>query len=242
MPTEVTQLEANPDGTITGRNNCWEACLASELEDHPTHNIPTDARALLKQISLTARGVPDREWQPPTTLAEAAHTLDVYGITYRWTDTYALALEAADSICLVDGTKLAPAQYPAAWFGGEAGQPNHFVRWLPAINGQDNWFMDPLTQELCRYDLAAVAASFAGAYILTWPGITVSRPCAVKPEADHSCGAIAHLATGTAVEELGPIRTNVPLPFGQGGENWTKVKVTEGGMVGWVPMKYLAYP
>jgi hypothetical protein len=26
MPTVVTQRVTNPDGSITGRNNCWEAC------------------------------------------------------------------------------------------------------------------------------------------------------------------------------------------------------------------------
>jgi len=42
-PTEVTQLQANPDGTITGRNDCWEACLASFLEDHPNPSLPPTA-------------------------------------------------------------------------------------------------------------------------------------------------------------------------------------------------------
>jgi hypothetical protein len=48
MTTGVSQLQANPDGTITGRNDCWEARLASYLKDpvppSPNSTAPTNSR------------------------------------------------------------------------------------------------------------------------------------------------------------------------------------------------------
>ena len=235
MPTDVSQLQANPEGTITGRNDCWEACLASYLKDHHDTHTPTSALDLMHAIRLDATGIPDQEWQPPTTLPEAEKTLLDYHVGFQWTDSFQAALAAPDSICLVDGTKLAPAQYPQSWFG-DPGQANHFIRWLPYQQEADNWFMDPLAPAICQYDLASVQGAFAGAFILIELHDVLNRDCALKPKPTHEYAGLAQLHRTEQVTPLGPVAIAVPGPRGH--EDWTKVR-TAAGIEGWVPDAYL---
>ena len=122
-----------------------------------------------------------------------------FGISAIWTDTLFRAEVAAWSICLVEAQLLQPARYPAGWLPA-ADAPNHFILWLPCLEGQTNWFDDPLVQDAdCQYDLGSVASAFAGAYILPEPGPRtrfVRVPCALKVNPNHTCKALAMLRGG----------------------------------------------
>src|SRR5579871_845875 len=149
----VTHMVENPDGTITGRDDCWEACLASYLRAHHFPNLPQEDEVLLQEVALVARGLPDAEGNAETTLPEAEASLRHYGVGYQWTSSYEEALSFPEAIVLVDGTLLTPSQYPASWFGSGGAQANHFIYWLDArhLDGAPDWFMDPLAGKLVQY-------------------------------------------------------------------------------------------
>ena len=116
-------MRANPDGTTTGREDCFEASYARLLfETYLPAGAGIADDALIDRIALVARGVADTEWNDPTTLPECVQAFQHYGTRYIWTDNYDAALVSRFAICLVDGTPLTPAQYPALWFGNLAGQ------------------------------------------------------------------------------------------------------------------------
>jgi hypothetical protein len=235
----VSQLHAGPGGTLSGWNACWEACLVRYLcERNPSLAAAGDL-ALIDAVSGVARGTPDCPANADTTLGEAARSLAAYGITAPWTASFQDAWQAPWAICLVDGTLLQPAQYPASWFGAATGQGNHFMLWLPFWQGSDAWFNDPLaiagSQQDCEYDLRSVAAAFYGAYLLpptgngegVAPTLLVEAACALKVQPNHSCIALASLPRGTVV---------TALP-GRRGE-WQEVR-TASGMSGWAPLSRL---
>lgn len=226
----VTQLVTNPDGSVNGRDDCWEACLASYLRDHHYAGLPAEDEILLQEVALLARGIPDAEGNAPTTLPEAEASLRRYRVGYRWTGDYLQSLQSLESIVLVDGTLLAPPQYPPSWIG-QGGASNHFIRWLPARAGDPSWFMDPLAPADCRYDLASVQRAFYGAYILSDPARTVRQACALKTRPDHAGTALARLQAGQAVDPTGRFAYAVPGPWGK--EDWAQVRA--GEKTGWVP-------
>jgi hypothetical protein len=231
----VSQLHAGPDGSLSGWNDCWEACLARYLRERDPQVCGRDDWALLDAVSLAARGRHDAQDNAETTLDEAARSLRFYGIEARWTVGYQEALQAPWAICLVDGTALAPAQYPANWFDASAPGPNHFVLWLPFWQDSAAWFNDPLAyangRQDCLYDLVSVVAAFSGAYLLPSTGhgedvpahLEVAARCALKVQPNHTCTALADLPAGTVVI----------VQAGTQGE-WQRVRLANG-MSGWVP-------
>jgi hypothetical protein len=231
----VSQLHPGPDGALSGWNDCWEACLARYLRERDPRVIDGDDWALIDALSRAARGTPDAPDNPETTLDEAAASLRAYGVAARWTASYQEALQAPWAICLVDGTALQPAQYPADWFGDAAPGANHFILWLPFWQGSADWFNDPLAyangQQDCRYDLGSMAAAFYGAYLLPGTGhgeglpahLWVTARCALKVLPNHTCAALAYLSAGTVVV----------AQAGRQGE-WQRVRLPNG-MSGWVP-------
>lgn len=228
----VSQLRPDAAGVLSGWNDCWEASLARYLCERDPGIVADDDWALIDAVGRTARGAPDAPDNADTTLDEAARSLGAYGIAPRWTASFAEALAAPWAICLVDGTGLAPAQYPADWFGA-AGGGNHFVLWLPAWQGSADWYDDPLAyfngQQDCRYDRGSVAASFYGAYLLPDTGCGEAAPdhgaiiarCALKVRPDHRCLALANLAAGSAVTLLA-------------GASGAWRQVGAAGKIGWV--------
>lgn len=233
--THISQLHPGADGSLSGWNDCWEACLARYLRERDPRVIAGDDWALIDAVSRAARAAPDGPGNAETTLGEAARSLGAYGVAARWTESYQEALAAPWAICLVDGRALAPAQYPASWFGDEGPGGNHFVLWLPFWQGSADWFDDPLAyfngQGDCRYSLESVRAAFAGAYLLPDTGhgeaapetLIVAQRCALKALPNHACIALVMLAAGARVRALA----------GVSGE-WRQVR-TGQGMSGWVP-------
>ena len=232
----VSQLRPGPGGTLSGWNDCWEACLARYLRERDSTVCAGDDWALIDDISRVARGRPDRPDNAETTLADAARSLAVYGVDATWTAGYQDALQSPWSICLVDGRLLRPAQYPPDWFGCSGPGGNHFVLWLPFWQGSADWFDDPLCyangQRDCQYGLESVAAAFQGAYLLPGTGsgevvaptpMRVAASCALKVQPNHTCVALIQLATGTRVEA-----------FQGGTAGWRRVR-TMTGIGGWVP-------
>jgi hypothetical protein len=236
----VSQLHPGPGGTLSGWNDCWEACLARYLRERNPAVCAGDDWALIDAISRVARGLPDTPSNPDTTLADAARSLVAYEVAATWTAGYQDALQAPWSICLVDGRLLKPAQYPADWFGRSGCGGNHFILWLPFWQGSANWFDDPLCyangQRDCQYDLESVAAAFQGAYLLPGTGhgevaapvpMQVTVRCGLKVQPNHACVALAQLAPGTRV-----------TAFNGDSAGWQRVR-TAAGVGGWVPRQYL---
>lgn len=176
----ITQLHPP---ALSGWADCWEASLARYLRERDPAVIVLDDWNLINQISLVARGVSDNPGNADTTLGEAEVSLAHYGVAGLWTTDFHAVLNAPWSICLVDGTQLAPAQYPASWFP-ESGQANHFILWMPNYLGSATWFNDPLAydnnQQDCSYDLKSVAAAFYGAYLLPTTGHGETPPATWK--------------------------------------------------------------
>src|SRR5262249_30901939 len=112
----LSQLHPGPDGALSGWNDCWEACLARYLPERASQVTAGDDWALIDAVSRAARGTPDTPDNAETSLDGAAASLRRYGLPVAWTASYQQALRTPWAICLVDGTALAPAQYPADWF------------------------------------------------------------------------------------------------------------------------------
>lgn len=230
----VTQLHPGPGGTLSGWNDCWEACLARYLRERDPAAYQGDDWALIDAISRVARGRPDSPDNPDTTLPDAERSMAAFDVAFTWTAGYQDALQAPWSICLVDGSLLWPAQYPADWFGRAAPGGNHFILWLPYWQDSAAWFNDPLCfangQHDCQYDLGSVAQAFQGAYLLPSTGsgerspvpMLVTARCGLKAQPNHTCVALAQLAAGARVAALAAV----------GG--WQRVR-TAAGMSGWVP-------
>jgi hypothetical protein len=231
----VTQMRRNPDGTITGRNDCFEAAYARYLfETLAPARCPAGDSTLIDEVAQIARGVPDTPWNDPTTLPECERAFAHYRTPFQWTASFQAARAAAFGICLVDGTALRPAQYPANWFS-DPGEANHFVLWLPYWQGCDGWFDDPLVMDGdCRYDLASVQSAFTGAYLLPALAVAVDptrlvlRRCALKVQPNHTCAALSMLDRSQRVIELAH----------SGG--WTRVNA--GAHTGYVPSELLGRP
>lgn len=237
----VSQLHAGPGGVLSGWNDCWEACLARYLCERDHTLALLGDLALIDRVSRAARGAADAPDNADTSLGDAAASLRAFGLPVHWTASYQDALAAPWAICLVDGTLLAPPQYPAAWFGTPAPGGNHFILWLPFWQGSANWFDDPLAygngQHDCLYASGSVAAAFYGAYLLPDTGngegsganpttgahLLVAARCALKLQPNHTCIAVATLAAGMAVTALSGIQ-----------DGWQRVR-TADGIGGWLP-------
>jgi len=231
----VSQLHPGPGGTLSGWNDCWEAGLARYLRERDPAVVEGDDWALIDAVSRAARDAPDSPENADTSLGEATGSLAAFGIAPQWTDSFQEAFLAPWAICLVDGRILTPAQYPPEWFGDPAPGGNHFVLWLPCLQGNPDWFNDPLAyangQEDCRYQLGSVAAAFSGAYLLPPTGngeiapatFRVAARCALKVQPNHTCLALTTLASGASV---------TALEGALGG--WQRVR-TATGLSGWVP-------
>jgi len=230
----VTQLRHNPNtGGTDGREDCFEAACARYLRETYGGTLPAADVDLIDEISLAARGLPDSPYNQATTVPECERAFIHFGTRHIWTQSYPAALASRYSICLVDGTALQPRRYPPSWFG-DPGQPNHFVLWLPYWDGADNWFDDPLVQDAdCRYSLESAAAAFAGAYLLPdqrgviEPLQRVTQACSLKVNPNHTCAALARLAAGEQVLELGIAPNGWP-------------RVSAGRYTGFVPPQMLA--
>ncbi|HEY8285534.1 MAG TPA: SH3 domain-containing protein, partial [Chloroflexota bacterium] len=214
-------------------------CLARYLRERDPAVIAGDDWALIDAVSRAARGAADAPGNTDTSLGEAERSLTAFGITPQWSDSFQEAFLAPWAICLVDGRALVPAQYPPEWFGDAAPGGNHFILWLPCLQGNPDWFNDPLAyangQEDCRYRLASVAAAFSGAYVLPPTGngeaaaliFRIAARCALKLQPNHTCLAMTTLVSGVSV---------TALEGAQGG--WQRVRTTEG-LSGWVPSSRL---
>jgi len=221
----VTQI--HPVGG-SGQADCFQASLARYLYEAGAVPSTRDPWDLINEICIVSRGVPDGPHNPDTTLSEADNTLVHYGLPDNWTASYQDALNAPWSICLVNGALLQPAQYPASWFGS-ANWPDHFILWLPALNGAANWFNDPLAydngQQDCQYDPSSVATAFGGAYLLPTTGHGETAPttaqvlqaCALKVQPSHASIAIAAIPAAGQVLDFG---TRVPV----GPETWARIQ------------------
>jgi hypothetical protein len=58
MPTVVTQRVTNPDGSITGRNNCWEARPLFFNKEQPAQTCLLMPRTSLQTNSAQSIGSP----------------------------------------------------------------------------------------------------------------------------------------------------------------------------------------
>lgn len=234
----VSQI--HPDGS--GWDDCWEAALARYGFEAGRFPAGTTDEQAINAVALAARGQPDTPANPDTTLPEAAASLAHYGLPVEWSADYRMALNAPWAICLVDGTKLEPAQYPSSWFG-DPGQANHFILWLPNWGGAANWFNDPLAydngQQDCPYDLGSVASAFYGAYLLPttnngetppqhW---TALRQFGLLPRPVHGSTALAVVPLGgTGMLEQGTYTDSV-------GETWQRLQWRDRH--GWAPRAYV---
>ena len=156
----ITQLEDWGDGTgLNGHDNCGPASLVRYLREcrHPDLASMTDHDAInWARTRLT--GVPNGPTNGPTFTWQFTTLLDSLGFDGSWTtDLNHFDDAGCAEILLLDGTRLAPAQYPPSWFN-DPGQINHIIVRLP--NGVYN---DPLAywnnQQDCSYDDAAVIAA-----------------------------------------------------------------------------------
>lgn len=228
----VTQLHA--DGS--GWNDCWEASQVRAMRELGLLSVDGDPMAQINEVSLAARGLPDRPLNQPTSLPQCSAGLDHYGIKYTWTESYTEALTAAMAICWVNGIVLRPQQYPPSWFSGE-NFLDHFILWLPQWKGSSYWFNDPLASNYkdCEYDNLAVA--FGGAFILPAPTgapslavkVLFPQACAMNSKASHDPlvkTVLCHIpAGGTGL--LWGTTTSV------GTEKWSRVQWRN--FTGWVP-------
>lgn len=190
----VSQLQTNPDGSVTGRNDCFPASLLRYLREAGKMDMNQPILDQLAQVDEVVRGIPDSEDNPTTDIPEAEEALRHYGVGYRWTTSYLEALAMQTSIVLVNGILLQPAQYPASWFNGE-NYPDHFILWLPYWNGSTQWFNDPLAPAGAdvQYSPASVSQAFAGAFLLdplpdqvnNMVRVTFTQNCALNSSPTH---------------------------------------------------------
>jgi hypothetical protein len=218
----VSQLRRNPDGSVTGANDCWEACQVRAGRELGIFDVNGDPLTQIAEVAQVARGFPDEESNPPTSMPECRQALAHYNMNYRWTTSYQEALAMDASIILVNGIVLRPPQYPAGWFGGE-NYPDHFVLWLPYYDGQANWFNDPLAEDDCTYTLSSVAQAFSGAFLLDpFPG-DIPR----APRVEFLQNAALN-SRPTHDPKLKTVLTRAPK--GGTGINWGKVEGLDGQM------------
>jgi hypothetical protein len=199
----VSQLHV--DGS--GWNDCFPASLDRYLREVGLLSLSSSSAAELLGVALATRGLPDARGNADVTLGQADVALGHYALPVEWTIDWARTWASSFAICLVNGMRLMPAQYPASWFGG-ADWPDHFILRLP--NGLYN---DPLNPNLrdCAYDESSVREFFGGAYLLplALPTsaanlFTVIADCSLKPFANHVCGELARFRVGTRVAAVGP--------------------------------------
>lgn len=226
----VEQLRRNPDGSITGANDCWEACQVRAGRELGVFPLDGDPLTQIGEVAQVARGFPDNENNPPTNIPECEQALSHYKMNYRWTTSYQEALAMSSSIVLVNGMILSPSQYPASWFGGE-NYPDHFILWLPYYKGQPNWFNDPLASEDCEYSLASVAQAFAGAFLLDPFPDAVNR----SPRVQFLQSAALN-SRPTHDPKLKTVLTRAPK--GGTGIDWGKVKGLDGKV--WMRVQFEA--
>jgi hypothetical protein len=242
----VTQLHA--DGS--GWNDCGEASIARYLMEcdlasfagKPQWDLirrvhdprdPATIWDLVSQIGQIARGMPDQPGQPPTSVSGMEHALSAYSISWQWVEgpaAFDAAYSAYWSICWVDGTVLAPASFPASFFGGETGY-DHLILWLPRYQGSPTWFNDPLTvtpdtRSDVQYDLDAVRQAMGGAWILppTHHGedgqARIIQACELKRSPNHLPGDVAALPAGATVELAASVTPHWQQVGYQGKTGW----------------------
>lgn len=199
----VSQL--HNDGS--GWADCFEACLAAYLLTAKRVDVKEDHEVLLNQVSLAARNAADKADNQYTTIPQAELALQKYGIVVDWDAAYVDALDAYWSICLVNGATIklidGTSPYPTAWFNGE-NIPNHFVLWGPELDGQPNWFMNPLDPDARwkQYDLTSISNSWGGSFLLPNTG---SLPISAKWKSKRSFGLLSQPKHGSIALVIVPI-------------------------------------
>jgi hypothetical protein len=203
--------------TGTGLDDCGISAAQRRLREGGELDPAGDIVTQLGQLAYEVRDHADNYSNGTLSVAQVAQLLANHGVGSHYTESFGEAHGAAWSLLLVDGTRLAPAQYPAGWFGNLGGQANHFILWLPAYLGSDTWVNDPLAywngQEDCQYSLESLEAAFYAALILPSTGHgedqadvpqpprqapkpvrrMVSHPCGLLPKPLHGTPAIATL-------------------------------------------------
>lgn len=209
-------LEYDPLTPLRKKDTQWD--LIRAIHDPKAPQGPLD---LINELSIIARGHADQPTNGFTDGAGIQRILVAYGLDkgsgyYDQQDgssrAYKQAYQRPLSLCWVDGVRLAPASFPASFFGGDWGY-DHLILWLPYA-GQDNLFNDPLTvtpdqQTDVQYDLAAVNAAMGGVWLLptpenlAQPTYVTTKHVGLKPNPNHIGKATEQIAAGQPVTKMG---------------------------------------
>lgn len=234
----VSQL--NPQ-TLSGQNDCWQACEAAVLLAFGKLPKTMSQAELLNTVSLATRGTPDQPGNAETNLSEAAAGLTHWSMPVNFTSDWARVIAKAWTIMLVDGVVITKADgskpYPASFFNGASG-PDHFVVSGPAYQGEYNWILNPLDPlgQWVRYDLDSVERAFSCGY---WfdavpgtkpvppPTYMALRKFDLKATTDHLSTGIAVVPRGGTGLDWGGRRT-------VNGEQWGRLQFRS--ITGWAPI------
>lgn len=239
-PKGAYPSQLHNDGS--GWDDCFPDALQGYLRNAGKLSLSDDTLTQLATVAAVVRGTPDSPNNGPVDLPTADGALQHYGLPAKYTTSYQEMINSPWAICLVDGTKLQPANYPSSWFG-DPGQANHFVLSLPAWKGNYNWFLDPLNpkRDYCQYDLLSVIAGFYGAYLLpstgngetgpqTWMN-TRGAPFGLLAQPRHGSTALAIIpAGGSGLVEPGYTSDGA-------GTNWRAGQWRDKH--GWFPNQYV---
>src|SRR5579883_2501818 len=157
----VTQIHQDQSGW----NDCAEASLARAIMEYDpatpertangewqlVRNIhdplnPSTIWDLISRLGIIARGIPDQPGQGFTSAGGIQAILAAFGLQLaeNYIDGPAAGWQATLEhelvLCWVDGTVLAPASFPASYFGGDWGY-DHLILSLPVVG----LYNDPLT-------------------------------------------------------------------------------------------------
>ena len=254
QPTEhISQWMTWPDGSVNGANNCPYASALRYLHERGKRpyadlSVP-DA---LGELRREATGAGNRQYQGGGGTEEILTVLRNHGVAggAYWTEDWATTQAAQISIVLINRAPVradtGDPDFPPSFLGGE----QHWVVWLPELDGAANRLDDPLAwpdQRDTFVLISSLAEGYVGALVLDpIPGVThtepapkpaphpwperrkIARACALKSTPSHATpsSVVASLPSGGQVLDTGK-RQVVDR------EQWGYI--TWSGRWGWVP-------
>jgi len=252
------------DNSGSGGNNCAQASLVAAALAANTVDRGRSWTDLINAACLITRGYPNNPaTNPYTSYGQLEAGLNSWQLDWEFTYDYGAAMQAPWSIILCSGATLRLADgsqfYPDSWFGGSY-EPNHFVVWGPALDGNPYLCMNPLSyyngDSWAAVDPSSWVAAFGSAHILHGlpvpeaptptppPGPDQLAPArfrmlsdaGMKAQPAHGGSDIYELHAGDQGDDSGKRAWDASTPP-DASEKWGYLSFGVGGTLypGWVP-------